>query len=33
MKDLIGLIIFGVIFILSIAWCLMFGGGGHRDED
>lgn len=32
MKDLIGLIIFGVIFILSLAWCLMFGGG-HRDED
>ena len=32
MKDLIGLIIFGVIFILSMAWRLMFGGG-HRDED
>ena len=32
MKDLIGLIIFGIIFILSMAWCLMFGGG-RRDED
>lgn len=32
MKDLIGLIIFGVIFILSMALCLMFGGG-RRDED
>lgn len=32
MKDLIGLIIFGVIFILLMAWCLMFGGG-RRDED
>lgn len=32
MKDLIGLIIFGVIFILSMAWCLMFGGG-RGDED
>lgn len=32
MKDLIGLIIFGVIFILPMAWCLMFGGG-RRDED
>ena len=32
MKDLISLIIFGVIFMLSMAWCLMFGGG-HRNED
>jgi hypothetical protein len=32
MKDLISLIIFGIIFILSMAWCLMFGGG-RRDED
>lgn len=32
MKDLISLIIFGIVFILSMAWCLMFGGG-HRNED
>lgn len=32
MKNLIGLIIFGVIFILSMAWCLI-AGGGRRDED
>ena len=32
MKDLIGFIIFGIIFILLMAWSLMFGGG-HRDED
>lgn len=32
MKDLISLNIFGIIFILSMAWCLMFGGG-RRDED
>lgn len=32
MKDLISLIIFGIIFVLSVAWCLMFGGG-RRNED
>lgn len=32
MKDLTSLIIFGIVFILSMAWCLMFGGG-HRNED
>lgn len=31
MKDLISLIIFGIIFILSMAWCLMFGEG-RKDE-